>query len=217
MFRNILVLFSGVTLIACGGGKPEPATQKAASSQPSVQSSIIQDAPVEIVKRGQRAAGSLMKALKSELQQAMQDGGVMHAVSFCSENALQLTAEVEADQGLNIDLKRVSINYRNPANKPDKFEQQALKWMDEQSNAGSLPPYFVQKITGKDRTRYRYYRPIRTYAPCLACHGPEDQMKPELKAALKEKYPEDHATGYQKGDLRGAIRVEILPVDNTDI
>lgn len=217
MLRNILVLYSGFALIACGGGAPEPAMQKPASPQPSVQSSIIQDTPVEVVNRGQQAAGSLMKALKSELQQAMQDGGVMHAVSFCSGNALQLTAEVEADLGLNIDLKRVSTNYRNPANKPDKFEQQALKWMDEQSTADTIPAYFVQKITDKNRTRYRYYQPIRIQTPCLACHGPVDQMKPELKTLLKERYPDDRATGYQNGDLRGAIRVEILPVDDTEI
>ncbi len=218
MTRLFLMILSGLMILSCNNTQTKSVTEPAPKpAVPTVTASIVQDAPEQIVMQGKEAAGNLMKALKQELQQAMQDGGVMHAVTFCSEQALQLTADVETGLGSNIDLKRVSEKYRNPANKPDTFEEDALKWLKQQAEAGSVPEYFIQQINGKDGIRYRYYQPIRINTPCLACHGPADQMKPELKTLLKERYPNDHATGYQKGDLRGAIRVEILPVDESDI
>ena len=47
---------------------------------------------------------------------------------------------------------------------------------------------------------------------CLTCHGAA--LSPDVEAALAESYPEDHATGYSAGDLRGAFVVErvIAPV-----
>ncbi len=218
MYRNWMLIVFMLLIVACNGTKSETATQPTAEpAKPAVQADIIQDAPEQIVTQGKEAAQQLMRALKDELVQAIQDGGVVHAVTFCSEQALQLTAEVEADLGENVDLKRVSEQFRNPANKPDKLEETALEWLKKQTEGGTTPDYFVQQITENNTNRYRYYQPIRIDTPCLACHGPADQMKPELKTLLKERYPNDHATGYKKGDLRGAIRVEILPVDGDNL
>ena len=40
---------------------------------------------------------------------------------------------------------------------------------------------------------------------CLGCHG--KSIAPEVKAKLAELYPEDKATGFSEGDLRGAFVV----------
>lgn len=45
-------------------------------------------------------------------------------------------------------------------------------------------------------------------AACLACHGEKDS-RPEF---IKEKYPDDRAYGFKKGDLRGVISV-LIPLD----
>jgi excinuclease UvrABC helicase subunit UvrB len=39
--------------------------------------------------------------------------------------------------------------------------------------------------------------------PCLACHG--KTLAPQVAARLKELYPDDRATGYAAGEIRGAI------------
>jgi hypothetical protein len=44
---------------------------------------------------------------------------------------------------------------------------------------------------------------IPTGAVCLTCHGTE--VKPEVLTKIKELYPNDKATGYQEGDIRGAF------------
>ena len=45
---------------------------------------------------------------------------------------------------------------------------------------------------------------------CLSCHGPPGSLDPEVTTALKNLYPQDEATGYRMGDLRGAFVVEEL-------
>ena len=50
-----------------------------------------------------------------------------------------------------------------------------------------------------------YTKPILlTNALCLSCNGdPKKDIAPETSAKLKELYPQDSATGYAIGDLRG--------------
>ena len=45
--------------------------------------------------------------------------------------------------------------------------------------------------------------PIRLKAQCLMCHGPKEQVLPDVQAAIGRAYPNDQATGFQEGDLRG--------------
>ena len=53
----------------------------------------------------------------------------------------------------------------------------------------------------------RYMRALPTQPLCLACHGPAEQMKPAVVARLKALYPEDRATGYRVGEIRGAMTI----------
>jgi len=50
-------------------------------------------------------------------------------------------------------------------------------------------------------------RSIATEPGCLACHGSE--VAEPVRAAIAERYPDDHATGFAVGDLRGALWVEV--------
>jgi hypothetical protein len=51
-----------------------------------------------------------------------------------------------------------------------------------------------------------YLKPIFIQAEgCLRCHGvPGQTLLPEASALLSDRYPQDQATGYGPGDLRGA-------------
>ena len=52
---------------------------------------------------------------------------------------------------------------------------------------------------------FRYMKAIPTGEVCVACHGSE--LSPEVTAALAELYPQDQATGFQPGDIRGAFTI----------
>jgi hypothetical protein len=53
-------------------------------------------------------------------------------------------------------------------------------------------------------------RPLIAVPVCLNCHGPGETINPEVRKVLSARYPEDQATGFQDGDLRGAISVKIF-------
>ena len=50
---------------------------------------------------------------------------------------------------------------------------------------------------------FRFMKAQGTETLCLTCHGSE--LSKDTKAALKQHYPEDQATGYSLGDIRGAF------------
>ena len=55
-----------------------------------------------------------------------------------------------------------------------------------------------------------YVEPIHMKGLCMQCHG--DRIKPDVKARLRALYPEDRATGFKRGELRGMFWVK-LPAD----
>ena len=59
------------------------------------------------------------------------------------------------------------------------------------------------EIDGKKAMRYM--KALPTQELCLSCHGKENKVSPEVQAKLKELYPDDKATGYDSGQIRGAI------------
>jgi len=51
---------------------------------------------------------------------------------------------------------------------------------------------------------------IPTGGGCLLCHG--TNLSPEIGQALADLYPEDRATGFTEGDIRGAfVVIQKLP------
>jgi len=62
--------------------------------------------------------------------------------------------------------------------------------------------YYRIDDQGKQRVHHQM-QAIPTQAMCLACHG--ESLSQELQAVLHERYPEDQATGFKEGDIRGAF------------
>jgi hypothetical protein len=50
---------------------------------------------------------------------------------------------------------------------------------------------------------FRYMKAIPADDVCLMCHG--KNIPDNLSAELKQLYPNDQATGFKKGDIRGAF------------
>lgn len=58
--------------------------------------------------------------------------------------------------------------------------------------------------------------PIKLQPQCVMCHGPSEQILPEVKSALVDRYPQDQATGFEIGELRGWFWIE-LPLSAADL
>lgn len=163
----------------------------------------------ENIKSGLRQdAKEFMESLKSILVKEMQTNGIVAAVSVCSDTAQILTNNYGVNKGIYI--KRVSFKNRNPNNQPDGFESKALEYFEELKSSGKLTEateYF--EVIEEDGIQYvRYMKPIILQPPCLGCHGAVENIGPEVKAILNNKYPDDKAVGYQMDDLRGAVSIQ---------
>jgi hypothetical protein len=180
------------TLCSCAGDEEMPAeTQRLVREQ------------------GAAATMALMGMLQSNLGAAMQKGGPSYAVEFCAGEALALTDSVARQFGGGTSIKRVSDNHRNPVNAPDAAEVRALRhFQDALEESGSLPEDWIQQTASGE---LRYYRPLVIAEPCLACHGDAESIDPAVAEAIAARYPDDRATGYEVGDLRGVVRVTVSP------
>lgn len=97
-------------------------------------------------------------------------------------------------------IKQTSRKYRNFFNKPDLYEENVLRKMEENPD---LSEYWSDDIIeGKRVERYLYALYITE--DCLLCHGPKEKA-PEF---IRKNY--DIGYGYKVGELRGAISV-IIP------
>jgi hypothetical protein len=67
-------------------------------------------------------------------------------------------------------------------------------------------PQFVKLSNGHSAALL----PIKLQAQCLMCHGPEEQIVPEIKAQLAKLYPDDRATGFEEGELRGWFWIDLI-------
>jgi hypothetical protein len=109
----------------------------------------------------------------------------------------------------NITIARTALRYRNPANAPDEISTTILEeWTRHVETGGSAPAPIV---TREGKSVIVHHPIIMQDATCLMCHGNPDTFAPEVTQALQQLYPDDAATGFELGDLRGAFRVEFLP------
>ncbi len=71
------------------------------------------------------------------------------------------------------------------------------------------PAWHYAEIVAEPNGKYfRFMKAIPVQDQCLVCHGDKNNLQPEVKALLNERYPHDQATGYKVGDLRGAVSIK---------
>jgi len=148
-------------------------------------------------------AKEFLGQLKPELGKAMKSGGPVHAVETCHSKAPAIAEALTKKSGWNIN--RVSLKPRAKTAYADSWETKTLEWFDQQATAGKdvkkLEKYEIVRMDGQDTIRYM--KAIPTGGICLTCHG--ETVSKNVKAKLGEFYPHDEATGYQKGQIRGAF------------
>ena len=142
------------------------------------------------------ASGKLITALT----EAIAKDGTASAIRVCFERAPAIAVEVGKSHGVT--LRRASEKPRNPKNTANEAEKILLATFaaDIQKNETPKP----QTKTHLDGTT-TFFAPIVISNPlCLQCHGaPDRDIAPLTLTAIRKPYPDDKATGYKVGDLRG--------------
>lgn len=155
------------------------------------------------LEQAREAVQHFSESLKTELKTAVEEGGPIHAIDVCHQRAPEIAEEISTRTG--IQTGRTSLQLRNPDNAPDDWERGVLNAFEERLAEGEDPKtmehYEVREENG-DR-QIRYMRAIPAGELCMTCHGTE--VRYDVEQALLRKYPDDQATGYSEGQIRGAF------------
>jgi hypothetical protein len=173
-----------------------PAPPASASTEPDGAALTVQ---------AQAAVAAFASALKSELTVAMQAGGPLQAIEVCNSKAPAIAREVSLQRGWQV--ARVSERNRNPGNAPTEWQAAVLQEFQARLEAGEAVDNLAWHDIGVSNggREFRYMQAIPTASLCLACHG--ETIALPVAAKLAELYPDDQATGFREGDIRGAFVV----------
>ncbi len=211
MKRVWILVFTGLIALftACS---PEKQSKHDHLPKTVVETVSEREVPT-IAALGDSVAKTLLQTLKTELITTIKKSGPLEAIKVCNTKALPLTQQVAHQFGAQVKIKRTSFKIRNPQNAPDSLELKALQYFAQQlETQKALPSHYIQKIRTNGKVRYRYYMPLKVAGLCVNCHGDPQHIPEKVKQELHRLYPNDKAVGYQVGDFRGVIRVEISSV-----
>ena len=151
--------------------------------------------------RAEQAMNELQQALLARLKTAMETGGPAAAVEVCRTDARTIAETVAKKQA--IELGRTSHRLRNPANAPRPWARTVV----EGSSGVQAAAEKLRVVDLGDRVGV--LRPIGTAEACTRCHGPAEEVRRNIGATLAGAYPQDRATGFAPGDLRGWMWAEV--------
>lgn len=155
----------------------------------------LSDQDQAMLERAQEAQKALGSTLMRELTEAVSKDSYAEAVEVCNVRAPQIAESVRDEQ--QVAIGRTSFDLRNPDNEPPTW---AEPYVDKRVPEASV-------LRSDDQLAYLL--PIRLGEMCTGCHGPADSLAEGVPERLAEMYPDDEATGFQAGDLRGWFWVEV--------
>ena len=165
---------------------------------------VAADSPWQVEAAG--IADRFQAELQGRLQQAMAAGGPVEAVRVCQVEAPAIASRLSRETGWQV--RRIGTRVRNPlTGVPDEWERDQLPQLAARlAQGGEVPNASSQSIT-QQGVEQRYLRAIAVGPLCLTCHGEPAAQPKALREALQKAYPQDAATGYRQGELRGAFSI----------
>ena len=194
-----------LALVLSAGGcaqAPMPATPPTAIPVPPASS-------MPPVERAKAAGSAFSGALKSALAAKLAEDGTVGAIDFCHDEAPKIAERVSMEYGVRLGRVAVAGRQRSPANAPAAWQAEVLAAFERAAAAGT-PVSALQRFQTEGLPAgiaLRSMRGIPVEPVCLACHG--KALAEDTRAALARHYPGDTATGFEAGDLRGALWVEV--------
>jgi len=161
---------------------------------------IDKKAAVDEAKKITKAFGG---ALKSELKAAMKAGGPINALDICNTRANPIAAEKAKE--FNAIISRVSLKNRSPINIPNEWQKAVLEDFDARAAKGEdvKKMGFSEIVEHDGKKQLRFMKALPVGEVCTKCHG--TNIAPKVQAKITELYPDDKATGYTVGQVRGAV------------
>ncbi len=163
----------------------------------------------DVAQSTRSIAMDLMNQLGQKLKGALTNEGPVAAVSVCKEAAPAIAKGLSAQHGAQV--TRVGTRVRNPKmGVPNGWQKEALAGFDARITKGEKPAdlEYWKVVEGSDGKReLRYAKAIVTQPLCVTCHGNPEDIPAPLMEKIRAEYPDDQATGYSVGKLRGAVVV----------
>lgn len=147
------------------------------------------------LQKAEESRDALFTQLKGRLVEAIGAQGPAGAIAVCSEEAPGIAQGVASQFG--VEIGRTSFKARNPANAPPA-------WAQPYVDARTDEPVYLEDAGTQ---RIAALLPIRMQPECMLCHGPSERIPEEVRGMLTELYPEDQATGFNLGELRGWFHI----------
>ena len=162
-----------------------------------------------IVQSTRSIAGDLLGQLGQKLKAAMSTDGPVAAVSVCKESAPAIARQLSVANDAKV--TRVGTRVRNQnMGIPNAWQKEALTQFEARLSQGEKAAdieYWQVADNGHGKSELRYAKAIAVQPQCLSCHGSAQDIAAPLAEKLRIEYPNDQATGYSVGQLRGAVVV----------
>jgi len=151
-----------------------------------------------------RAIRAMLMAMRRVYQHQFLESGLPvndQTVGFLPAHAMSRISQDFANwTDAGILFNNVSDRPRNPANRADRFELEAMEWFRANPDAEErMQP--IRDDKGVDW--FHYTTPIRIEGYCLRCHGDPGDAPESIRRNYQESY------GYAKGELRGVMSIKL--------
>ncbi len=168
------------------------------------------DAQIRAMKKeAQQVTKELVSELGAALKQALSESGPDGAISVCRDTAPLLANSLSRRTGWKV--SRVSLKTRNPLiGQPDAWEQNVLQHFDYEAAGGEAHHTLVvaEIVSEPEGDYFRFIKALPAKPLCLTCHGSDRTMPASVRERLGQEYPNDKATGYYAGQIRGAVSIK---------
>jgi hypothetical protein len=162
-----------------------------------------------LVQSTRGIAGELLGQLGQKLKAAMSTDGPVAAVGVCKESAPAIARQLSIANDAKV--TRVGTRVRNQnMGVPNAWQKEALTQFEARLSQGEKAAdveYWQVADNGNGKSELRYAKAIAIQPQCLSCHGSAQDIAAPLAEKLRIEYPNDQATGYSVGQLRGAVVV----------
>ena len=217
MKKNFYIVSSLLSILLMGCNNPDNSTPIPKNKEVThkvVSPNVVQEAKSQtktlskvryiskpiVIEQGMLHIKGFMGTLKPTLKSALQqDKDHATAMSTCSSMAMQMTHEYNNITN-GVKIRRTALKYRNPNNKPDETDKEVMYRFQA---VNDFKPVAVDMGNS-----YRVYKPLKTKAKCLYCHGSKEDINPKVAKMIQKKYPHDLAVDFKLGELRGVVVAE---------
>lgn len=153
------------------------------------------------LNRSQEITAQFQSELQTTLSTAIGEAGAVGAIGVCQSAAPAIAQALSDESGLAV--SRIARRNRNA----DGGLSPELEPLYAQLEAAPMDNGAPRKVHGSVDGAMVYLQAIPMKAqPCSVCHG--TNIDPAISNAIAAAYPDDLATGFEPGELRGAFLVQ---------